>query len=462
MTKDTALAQTTSDPPPAPQPKSLTQRFLKMSAWTTVHMGVELVVRLGGNLILTRLLVPEVFGLMAFALSVQTGAQLLTDIGVERSVVREKDGESDYFLRAAWTVRLVRSAFVASIMLIVALIALPIAGLYASPDSVMAAPETKWVVAIMALTPLLKAFGSINEALAQRRLQLNRLVPLEVGMQLTNLGLMIPAVMIWPTVWTMAGVLVTSTLIRAALTYFVLPGPSMAFIWDVEIARRLWDFGKWLIGSSVFGFLSNYAERLIFASMLDLRLFALYSIARLWAEAGQRILTFVINSAGMSALSEVIRTPGRDVVRPFGRIQMVVDGLVVIGFLGFYLLIGPFVEFLYNEDFSAASAFAPLLALIVLRLRFVPFETLLLSAGKTPVLMYATMQHAAAAWVFTWVAFQYSGFETAIIAYCLSGLVSVPYILISARPLLPTRNFALDWAWIVGSVGLGAFVAMGQ
>ena len=68
--------------------QSLSRRFVKSSMWNGMNMVLGMVLRLGGNLILTRLLLPDAFGLMAFATMVIVGATLLADIGVQISVMR--------------------------------------------------------------------------------------------------------------------------------------------------------------------------------------------------------------------------------------------------------------------------------------------------------------------------------------------------------------------------------------
>jgi hypothetical protein len=61
-----------------------------------------------GNLILTRLLFPEAFGLMALVQVFLSGLQMFSDIGIQTSVIRSKRGEDPAFLDTAWTVQVLR------------------------------------------------------------------------------------------------------------------------------------------------------------------------------------------------------------------------------------------------------------------------------------------------------------------------------------------------------------------
>ena len=53
-----------------PASRSLKRRILSAGAWTMAGYGSSLVLRLLGNLVIARLLSPEVFGIMAVVTSI--------------------------------------------------------------------------------------------------------------------------------------------------------------------------------------------------------------------------------------------------------------------------------------------------------------------------------------------------------------------------------------------------------
>ncbi len=59
-------------------PKSIIVRL----GWMTVSYGTVLVLRLLNNVILTRILAPPIFGLMALVNAIRTGVELLSDVGI--------------------------------------------------------------------------------------------------------------------------------------------------------------------------------------------------------------------------------------------------------------------------------------------------------------------------------------------------------------------------------------------
>jgi len=87
---------------------NLKARLLRAGAWTAGAYSVELVIRLISNLILTRLLFPEAFGLVAASGSLLIGLALISDFGVRAAIIQNPHGDSDKFLRSAWAFQISR------------------------------------------------------------------------------------------------------------------------------------------------------------------------------------------------------------------------------------------------------------------------------------------------------------------------------------------------------------------
>src|SRR4029077_17164862 len=69
---------------------SLRRRTLHGSVWTTSEYAINVVFRLGGNLILTRLLVPDMFGIMALVNTFLMGLQMFSDVGIGPSIIQNR------------------------------------------------------------------------------------------------------------------------------------------------------------------------------------------------------------------------------------------------------------------------------------------------------------------------------------------------------------------------------------
>ena len=64
--------------------------------------------RFGSNLLVTRLLVPKMFGVMAIAMLVIIGLGMFSDLGLKPSVVHSRRGDDPVFLNTAWVTQILR------------------------------------------------------------------------------------------------------------------------------------------------------------------------------------------------------------------------------------------------------------------------------------------------------------------------------------------------------------------
>ncbi len=72
--------------------------------------GIRLIagVRLATSVVLTRLLAPELFGIMVIFNSLKAGIELLTDVGIGQSIIYNRNAEDPDFYNTAWTLAAIR------------------------------------------------------------------------------------------------------------------------------------------------------------------------------------------------------------------------------------------------------------------------------------------------------------------------------------------------------------------
>ena len=107
----------TSDPLDA-----LRARVLRAGGWTLAGFALSQAMRFGANLVMTRLLVPEMFGVMAIATMVMYGLALFSDVGLRQSIVHSRRGGDAVFLNTAWALQIARGFVIWGAALVVGLI----------------------------------------------------------------------------------------------------------------------------------------------------------------------------------------------------------------------------------------------------------------------------------------------------------------------------------------------------
>ena len=106
-------------------------RAMRGSVFTVLNFGGQNALRLASNLVLTRLLFPEAFGLMALVQVMLAGVQMLSDIGIRDKIIQDPKGDEPHVLNTAWVLQIIRGIF---LWLVVVLLAAPVAGFYEAPE----------------------------------------------------------------------------------------------------------------------------------------------------------------------------------------------------------------------------------------------------------------------------------------------------------------------------------------
>ena len=127
--------QVNSSVSPTESVKSIRTQLISSSLWTVSGYGIAQILRFGNNLVLTRILSPKLFGVMALVQAIITGLSFVTDVGIGPSVIQNKKSEDARFLGTAWTLQILRSA---GIWIACCLLAWPASVIYREPDMLFA------------------------------------------------------------------------------------------------------------------------------------------------------------------------------------------------------------------------------------------------------------------------------------------------------------------------------------
>jgi len=282
--------------------------------------------KLGGNVILTRLLPREAFGLMAIVNTVLMGFGLFSDLGIAPSIVQNPRGDDPKFLDTAWTIQLFRGV---TLFVLASIVALPVATYYELPEL---AP----LLSASALMGLIGGLSSTKIETAERHLKLGRITLIDVSAQVLATIVMLIWAWLRPSVWALVGGGLSGALLSLILGHAILTGHNSRPGWDKSAARELMRFGRWVFMSTVLTFCVSYADRLIFGAQIPVALLGVYSIALTIATVPSQALHAITSkvmfplfsrvTAGASELAEVFRNARR--------LHMVLSGWTLSGFIG--------------------------------------------------------------------------------------------------------------------------------
>ena len=247
----------------------LFRRGLNAAFWSVAARLGGRVLRFGSNLVLTRLLAPEAFGLMAAATIVTAMVELFSDLGVKTAIVQNPRGETREFLDSAWVLSVCRGALLGAVVI---LCAEPAAAFFRRPDLF-------FVLLWLAIVPLLAGLENPATALFVKRLRpLPRFI-LEFGGEAIGIAASIILAFVFPDVRALMGGIVARAVFRLIASFSVCEHTPRFRIHSAA-ARELVSFGKFILLNTMLTWAAMNADRFVVGRALGMESLGVYGIGR--------------------------------------------------------------------------------------------------------------------------------------------------------------------------------------
>jgi O-antigen/teichoic acid export membrane protein len=331
---------------------SLKELTIRGSGWIFAGYGASQAFRLGSNLILTRLLIPKVFGLSALINTFMTGLRMFSDLGIGLSILQSDRGDDPVFLNNAWTIQVFRGLF---LWICACIGAWPFARFYGEP-------ELGWLITISGITVMVSGFNSTSLFTAQRHLRMARLTLTEIFSQLLAIGVMISWAVISPTVWALVAGGLAGSLVKMAASHIWLPGIKHRFSWDHESVQSLVRFGRWIFLSTLISFILDNSDRLILGKVLSLSDLGVYSIAAMIAKVIQIAYSRLAMSVLLPVYSKLKRLSREEFRARIRRVRMAKMGVFLPPLWILAIFGQDIISFLYDDRYHEAGWMLQILA----------------------------------------------------------------------------------------------------
>ncbi|AFK72506.1 polysaccharide biosynthesis protein [Pseudomonas putida SJTE-1] len=364
---------------------SLRKRALRAGSWNLVSQVASQVMRLGGNLIMARLLLPEMFGVMVIATTVSILLHLLSDVGLRQNIIQSHRGDDPDFLNTAWTVQIIRGFLLFALTLLLALGAwlAQLAELWPA-DSTYAAPVLPMVLAVTGLSAAIWGFQSTKIDVAVRTFQQKRVVLVDLASQLAGLVVMLVLGLLTHSIWALVLSGLVSAVVWTVLGHTALEGPNNHLRWDRSALTELIVFGRWILLSSMVGVLAMYGDRIWFGASMSAAQLGVYSIAVLILGAVQTALMKIVGAVALPAFSEAARADDRPRLKAlYLRFRLLVD-LLVLFICGGFLTASPLlIGWMYDDRYREAGPMLAILSLSFIVLRYTLAHQVWIALGLT-------------------------------------------------------------------------------
>jgi O-antigen/teichoic acid export membrane protein len=392
---------------------SLKKLAITGTIWTLIGYGSSQIIRLAANLILTRLLFPEFFGLMAIINVFILGLNLFSDIGINLSIIQNKRGDEPEFYNTAWTLQVIRGV---GLWITCCILAIPVANIYELP-------QLQYLIPVVGLATVISGFDSTSLALLDRNIDIRRRTILDLVTQVVGILAMVVWALIHPSIWALIAGNFVSSITRCVWSHLLFPDARNRFYWNQQVFHEIFSIGQWVFISTALTFMAEQADRLLLGKLFSLSLFGVYQVAITLSDMPRNIIQTLGGKVLFPVMSKVIDQPVETITRTFlkNRRLLIAPFILITGVM---TSCGDFImDFLYDDRYSQAQWMFPILTLGVWpRLLAHTGEPFLFAKGLFNYAAIGNFARLMCTVVGVFIGFRYLGEFGAIIAVALNDL----------------------------------------
>lgn len=400
-------------------------RAVRGTALSMVGFGGSQVLRLASNLILTRILFPEVFGLMALVQVVLIGLEMFSDMGLRPAIIQSKRGDDPVFLNTAWTLQIIRGAI---LWVFACLLTVPVARFYGHDELLQMIP-------VLSLTMVISGFSSTRLIQANRNLYLGPQIITGLTSQFGATVVMILLAFWTKSVWALVFGSLFGACLKAGLSHIIVGRPRNQLVWEKEAFHELFHFGKYIFVATIASYFVSQGSRLILGKLVTLEELAIFVIAFFLANVPVKLNRVLVERILMPLYRT--RPPAESEAnrRQIGRARLLlVGGFIAIAI--FVSLIGNFtIDLLYDPRYISAGPMLVLLGLSVLPgLMLGGYKQILLANGNSRHFTFFNICSALLQILILFFMINKFGVVGAIVAPFLVDIVTYPLLVYLIRP----------------------------
>lgn len=329
--------------------------------WVGMIQVTRISVQLLGLLILSRLLTPADFGLVAIVFAITNFAMLLRDMGMASAIIQRETLDEPTVLTAHWTNTFIGLGLAACLF-----------GFSFFAEDVFQAAGLAPLVQLSALSfPFLSA-TTVHQALLERASKFATVARIEIIALLTGFIVAVGSAYLGAGAYAL--VLQTLTVaVLSAIQFWIASDMKMKWGWSPEHARGLWSYSGSLFGFNLVNYFSRNADAMIIGRMLGPAALGPYSLAYRVMLFPLQNLTFVATRALFPMMSRHQHSP-QELGAMHLRLLSVISFFTAPMMAGLFVLREPFVDVALGDSWGMVAA-------LIMWLAPIGFIQSLVSAG---------------------------------------------------------------------------------
>ena len=342
--------------------------------WIGAIQVFRVAVQLVGLLLLSRLLSPEDFGLVALVSIVTNLANLLRDMGTAAAVIQKQTLENEIVLTAFWLNCIIGVT-----------LGIGIAGLAGLLAAVFHAPALIGLLLMVAVAFPITGSATVHQALLERASRFSAVARIEIIAALCGLAVALLAAYAGAGAYS----LVLQTLAVAVLStvqLWFVSGWRPRWYWSTARLRELSGFSTHLFAFNIVNYFSRNADGMVVGRWLGASSLGAYSLA-------YRIMLFPLQNLTVVATRALFPVFSRQQTAPAEMAALYLRTLSVIAFFtaplmaGLFVLRAPFVQVFLGDKWTSITALIGWLAPVGFMQSLVSTTgTVFMAGGRTDTL----------------------------------------------------------------------------
>jgi len=271
---------------------SVLQRAVKSGIWVSMTRVAMRSSQLLMLVVLARLLSPAQFGLMGISLLLLSATRKFTRFGLDAALIQKEESDVDSYLNTTWSLEIGRGVLLFGILYAVA----PFAA------TQFGEPSAQPLIRTLGLVPLLHGLRNPAVVYFEKDLAFHKSFIYQASGGLTQLVVGVGYALYSPTVWALVAASLAKPTAKTAMSYLLddfrpRPFPRLG------AARELIQFGKWMTGGSILGFLYSEGDDAFVGWFLSATALGFYQYAYRMADMPATQLSGVLSQVTFPAYS---------------------------------------------------------------------------------------------------------------------------------------------------------------
>ena len=428
---------------------NLLQKTAGGTGWTVGWRAVTRALGFVSTLVLARILVPADFGLVALAMSFSRGIDILADLGVQESLIRQTAPTRAAY-DTAFTINAIRGLITATV---ITASAYPFAVFFGEP-------RLANVVHALALAVVLDALENVGVADFRRHMMFRREFQLTIYPRLAQVLVTIAFAILWKNYWALVAGILTARVMQTCASYIMHPyRPRLSLRgWHDIFAFSFWT---WLIGMA--RMIRGRAVTMIVGGILNPTMLGIYTIGSEIATLPETELIAPLSRVCFASFAAANRT-NVNVAETYLRIVSSALIIALPASIGISSIAAPLVTLAFGAKWIEATPIIQILAAagvltVTGRISLTLFSAFAYLRSLFWIAVVMSVVQCALLIPFVW----YGGIIGAAIAVALATLVEQAiYVVIAFRrfSMRPVDLLRRCWRCLSASAAMVAFLLL--